>query len=243
MIVGAALALVVVVWNVKLLVDGRGHAEGSPRPTAVSSTAATIATVLGPTTTLGPGAVFSDNFAQDRGWRQVDQTSVRQALVDEQYQVMAKLPRTSFVIAAPQVTAATAGTRTRVEVDALVSPGAIGLVGVTCRQSGNSYYYGQVGPDGYWRIGRTGLTTLLRDARNLDDYVKGVEPGRPIRIALECSGGASGTTSVTLKLSVNGREVASATDGGGFAPGGVGLVLNPDVAGEWRFDNFDVNRF
>jgi hypothetical protein len=84
---------------------------------------------------------------------------------------------------------------------------------------------------------------VLRDATSPSNYVKNLAFGTPVHIVLECSGSAALSAPVTLKLFVNGVEVGSANDATGFGPGGAGLVLTPDVAGEWRFDNFVVTRF
>lgn len=160
-------------------------------------------------------------------------------MVEEQYQIEARLPRTRFTAVGPGTLAS--GSRTKVEVDVVFAQTPTGLAGVTCRNNAGNYYYGLVGPDGYWRIGRSaGEATNLRDARSLAVYAKNIDRSAPVRVALECT--TSGERAVNLKLSVNGVEVGSASDPSALSVGSAGLNVSADVIGEWRFDNFAVTR-
>ncbi|MFN2505022.1 MAG: serine/threonine-protein kinase [Acidimicrobiales bacterium] len=237
----AAVAMLAALAVTAFVSKGEEASPPTPSTTRVSTTSSTTSTT---STTLTPGSVFSDDFAQDRGWAQSDSSISRRARVDDQFVIVAKLSRNISTLTAPRLSGAETGTRTKVEADVLLmSEGASGLAGVTCRHSGSNYYFGQVGVDGYWRIGRTGLVTLLRSSQSPDTFVKGLEYGQPIRVGMECDSGGGQRPNVTIRLFVNGRQVGSATDSNGFVPAGAGLVLNPDTPGEWRFDNFSVARF
>ena len=118
--------------------------------------------------------------------------------------------------------------------------------GLTCSNkaagtAGTTYYYLEISSDGYAGITKhtPGKTRVLRDWNRAPAIRRGSQTNTLVG---ECRGGRGGQP-VRLKLVVNGREVARATDRNGVPVTFFGFHGGADRAGlEVLFDNFSLER-
>jgi serine/threonine protein kinase len=109
--------------------------------------------------------------------------------------------------------------------------------------AGTAYYFLGISSDGYAAITSysAGKTRILRDWKATPAVVGGSKTNK---IVGECRGGRDGAP-VRLRLTVNGREVARATDRRGFPVTFFGFHAGQGAHGsglQVRFDNFSLER-
>jgi hypothetical protein len=105
------------------------------------------------------------------------------------------------------------------------------LCRITARERGGTHYSAMLGPNGFWQIDRF-VDGVARPLGFGTEASLATEVGESRRLVLECAGATGGPTLV--RLSVDGREVTTATDPDGLPAGDVGLGIvdypGPEVA-------------
>jgi len=244
--------VVLVVLTLLLLVSRREH----NLPAAVSKGATPAATVPPaprvpsstgrPTPTTQPSQTFRDGFDQNQNWPQQDEPTSYYGYADNRYRMVVRAWGSEYHSRAPITVR---WQNVKVEADAVkLSPGQ-SVYGVSCRMgtgSDTSHYVGVVATTGYWRISRyngptPGTPVDLVEAGGSSRGSDAIRRDGVNRIGMECLGEDGPGKPVVLRLLVNGREVAEATDREGLPAGGVGLTVSSFADPvEVRFDNFEA---